>query len=436
MKYGFYEYDITPPIGSIIPGAFGARYADEILDKLYARAVVVNNGEKVLAIVVIDACGITLDITESIRNRVATLTPINPQDIMVMATHSHGGGPTLNWGEEVVTDENYLRTLAERASDAIYMAYRNCKESEAYIGSEDLFDISFIRVYEMMDGSLRTNPGFENADKILKPTAEIDPEVIVLAVKQNGNFVGAIVNFANHPATVATTQVTGDYISILAKELKKTYGEEFVTVFINGACGNINHINPFDESSIAPDRYEFVGKKIAESVVSVISKAKVMTNSSLASSSDFINARLRKPTPEQLLNAKEVMESFGDNLIDCLPKNDTPNYTEFFFALQAFIISADKRTLREIFIQTFRIGDIFIAGTPAQLFVQFGKKIKASTNSYCMVSAFANDYIGYVPTPECMREGVYEARLAPTSALAPESGDLIADKAIEHIKKM
>ena len=46
------------------------------------------------------------------------------------------------------------------------------------------------------------------------------------------------------------------------------------------------------------------------------------------------------------------------------------------------------------------------------------------------------DYCGYVPTPECMKEGVYEARLATSSCLEPAAGDKIADALIEMHHKM
>ncbi|MBQ4159846.1 MAG: hypothetical protein IJD83_02840, partial [Clostridia bacterium] len=61
---------------------------------------------------------------------------------------------------------------------------------------------------------------------------------------------------------------------------------------------------------------------------------------------------------------------------------------------------------------------------------------KEAIGAPCMVSAFANDYIGYVPTPDCMKEGVYEARLAPTSGLAPETGDVITDTVIFLANKL
>ena len=57
--------------------------------------------------------------------------------------------------------------------------------------------------------------------------------------------------------------------------------------------------------------------------------------------------------------------------------------------------------------------------------------MKAACKGLAFVSAFANDYYGYVPTPECMVPGVYEARLAPTSALEPAAGDILTDGMID-----
>lgn len=428
MKCGFYELDITPPLGSIIPGDFGARYANEILDPLYVRAAVLRNGNMALAIASIDACGITSDITEMIRTRVCSQIPMQPEQIMAMATHAHGGGPTLNWGEEVVRDESYIRLLADKAADAIITAYENAQETELLTGKEMLHGVSFIRVYHMKDGSLKTNPGAANTDKIDKPTTTIDPEVLVLAARQGNSYAGAIINFANHPAIVATRQITGDYISALSAKLKSIYGPGFVTVFVNGACGNINHVNPYDPLTCVLRREQTVGIQLAEKVAAAIEKAKPMTDETLHSECSSISVKLRKPTAEQLLDAKKVFDALGDGLIDSVP--GTPDYITTFFALQAFIIQADKRTRRQIDLQVFRIGSCYIFGTPCQLFVQFGKRMKAACEGLCFVSAFANDYCGYVPTPECMKPGVYEARLAPTSGLEPAAGDLVTEEVI------
>lgn len=427
MKCGFFELDITPPLGSIIPGDFAARYADEILDPLYVRAIVVRNESASLAIASVDACGITLDITEQIRARVCSMIPMKPEEIMVMATHAHGGGPVLNWGEEVVRSERYLQSLVEKAADSIVTAWNRAADSELLLGKEELFGISFIRVYRMKDGSLKTNPGFGNPE-ILEPTTTIDPEVLVLAVRQNGVYVGALINFANHPAIVANTQISGDYISVLSAEMKKLYGPQFVSVFINGACGNINHYDINNIATKAMDYHRVVGARLAEKVDAAIKAAVPMTDETLRAELGRTEVRLRKPTTEQLVAAKELFESLGDDLVKSVP--GTPGYMETFFALQALNIQADKRTLRQLQLQLFRIGSCYVFGTPCQIFVQFGKRMKEACNGAAFISAFANDYCGYVPTAECMRPGVYEARLAPTSALEPAAGDKLCDAII------
>lgn len=432
MKCGFFELDITPPLGGIIPGDFAARYSNEIQERLYVRSMVVRSGDMALAVASVDACGITLDITQRIRERVCSMVPMQPEQIMVMATHCHGGGPTLNWGEEVVRCEHYLQVLVEKTADSIVTAWQRAQESELLLGKEELSDCSFIRVYRMKDGSLKTNPGRMNPN-ILEPTTTIDPGVDVLAVRCNGVYTGALINYANHPAIVAGRQISGDYISALSEEMKRLFGAQFVSVFVNGACGNINHVNPFDPETTQPGRHIVVGKRLAEKVNAAIQKAVPMTDETLRTQCGDLNVRFRKPTAEQLLAAKELFDSRGDGLIKDVP--GTPDYIEIFFALQAFQIQADKRTQRQIDLQIFRIGSCYVFGIPCQIFVQFGKRIKQACQGTAFVSAFANDYVGYVPTADCMRPGVYEARLAPTSALVPEGGDQITDAAIALYEK-
>ncbi len=435
MKCGFYEFDITPALGSIIPGGFAARFSTEVQEPLYARAFVAETQEKALAVVVIDACGITQDITDRIRERVAKFTPILPENVLVMATHCHGGGPTLNWGEEVVTDPAYLDFLVNRAADAVTTAWQRAKESELVSGKEELYGVSFIRVYKMKDGSFKTNPSRKKPEDIVEPQTTIDPEVLVIGVKQEGKPVGAIVNFANHPAIVANTKISSDFVYSLSQEMKQEYGQEFVTLFVNGACGNVNHINPYDETTLLPGRQTVIGKEIAGKAIAALSNAQPMKEAVLQSASKTITVHFRKPDEKALAEAKEVFASYGDDLINHVP--GTPKYRPVFFALQAFRIMADKRTERSMELQLFRLGDVYLAGTPTQMFTQFGKRIKEKMPGACLVSIFSNDYCGYVPTPELIGEkGVYEAQLCPTSALEPATGDKVVEGILSLVKDL
>jgi neutral ceramidase len=433
MKCGFYEADITPPLGSIIPGGFGARYSTDVLEKIYARAFYCEDKGKSAAIVVIDACGITLDITRRIRKRVCSFIPMSENEIMVIATHTHTGGPTLNWGEEVVTDPFYLDLLVSRAADAIICAYNRAQSAQLLVGHESLTGVSFIRIYRMKDGGLKTNPGIKNREQVLEPFGEIDPDVGVLLAVCDDRPIGAIVNFACHPAINSGTKTSADFIGVLSDEMKVQFGNEFVTLFINGACGNINHINVFDEETFKPDRQVVVGREIAKKVISAIGSS-VPAGEEILQIDKTIQVRLRKPAAEDLLKAKNHFDSLGDSLPQSTPQK--PGYVETFFALQAFQIAADKRVERDVYLQLIKIGDVCIVGNPCQMFVEFGRKVKQQLGQHVFFSDFANDYCGYVPTPECMVPGVYEARLAPTSGLERAAGDIICDALIQMYNEM
>lgn len=99
---GFCELDITPPIGTIIPGYFHARYSQGVLDPLYARACVIRQGDGYAAFVTADCCGLYRCVTDEVRRRVAEQTPIpagtghgygHPYPLRRSHPQLGGGGP-------------------------------------------------------------------------------------------------------------------------------------------------------------------------------------------------------------------------------------------------------------------------------------------------------------------------------------------------------
>lgn len=432
-KTGFAEADITAPLGSIIPGGFAARYNYTIRARTFARAVVIGEGESRIAIVSLDVCGIYRDAVERIRERVNARCGIAKDAIMVTATHTHTGGPTLDWGEEVVQDPRYIDHIVNAAADAICTAENNATEYTLTNASCEVDGISFIRVYKMRDGSWKTNPGRANIDKIDCTHTTADKELRVIAAMSGSRPVGAIINFALHPAILSDNATSGDYIGVLAAELKRTYGLDFVTVFINGACGDINHVNPFDPETTENGRHEVVGKKLAESVTALLSEPGKALDGNIAYTTVPVQLGLRRPTKEAINEAYDHIMGLGDGYIEAKPSK--PGYQPTFFAMQAMMRMLDKRPYIESSVQVLKVGETFFAGYPVQLFTDFGKATKAALPG-AMVSVFANDYLGYGPTPEAMRPGVYEATLCGTSKLTGDAGQILVDAAIKGAKTL
>ena len=78
-----------------------------------------------------------------------------------------------------------------------------------------------------------------------------------------------------------------------------------------------------------------------------------------------------------------------------------------------------------------------IATTGAEYFCEFGLRIKkASRHPWTWVVSLANDYIGYVPTPQAFVGGGYEPRTARSSKLAPDAGQKILEGSLKALNRV
>ena len=86
IKAGFYETDITPPLGTERPADFYKMVVKNISDPLKIRAAVFTDGETKVAVVGIDniGCG------EGFRQKVEAQLP--DFSLIISASHTHYGG--------------------------------------------------------------------------------------------------------------------------------------------------------------------------------------------------------------------------------------------------------------------------------------------------------------------------------------------------------
>ena len=96
----------------------------------------------------------------------------------------------------------------------------------------------------MTDGKVRFNPGVQNP-KIVMPAGPVDPNVHFILFKQPGSekYDASLTVFANHTDTYGGSNYHSDYPFFLDQKLKEIMGPDFISVFGNGTCGNINHVD-------------------------------------------------------------------------------------------------------------------------------------------------------------------------------------------------
>ena len=250
LRVGAARVDITPPVGIPMAGYYHERGASSIHDHLYARAIVLEKDGVKAAIVSLDLITTRRSFVQDARRLIQASTDIPGDHVMISATHAHTG-PVLasdstldaaRGGKDELVIQ-YSRTLPAFIADSVVKANAVLVEAQAQaaIGMED--SIAFNRRFHMKDGTVGWNPGKKNAN-IIKAAGPIDPDVpFVFFSKPDGGALATYVNYAVHLDNVGGLDISADLPFALTETLNRYHGEEMITIYTTGACGDVNHVN-------------------------------------------------------------------------------------------------------------------------------------------------------------------------------------------------
>ncbi|MFC3767489.1 neutral/alkaline non-lysosomal ceramidase N-terminal domain-containing protein [Paenibacillus sp. GCM10012303] len=418
IKCGMSEVIITPPLGNSMPGYFEDRRSTGVKDDLYAKALLIESNEFVVFIV-IDCLALAYPEVRKIRDRVYELTGIAQSQVMISTTHTHTG-PPVRPGFNSSVNPDYLSDLVDKAADAAKLAYNNRKHARIGFGTGIVDHISFNRRFFMKDGSVKTNPGKRNP-LIEKPAGPIDPEVSVMRIDAlDGEPIGMVSNFACHTDCVSGTEYSADYPGELSKTIKKMLGEHAVSLFMLGACGNINHTDVSGQTHYEPFYYKKMGRILAYEALKVREKSETTDQLTVRVKSELLRLENRKPTNQQCKLAQEAL------------LNESSGIVEKAFARQLMKVEESKETHSELEIQAVRLGDRAVVGLPAEIFVEFGLEIKAIAPFRAVfINELCNGANGYVCTREAYTQGGYEPRLTNGSKLPENAGEIMTGKLLQ-----
>lgn len=151
LRAGVMQVDITPPVGVTMSG-YGSRDrpSEAILEPLSAIAVALEQGGVRCALVTGDLIGVSRAVADSVRERVAGLTGLPPEAVLVCATHTHWG-PALEPTDYIPTQLNasifpeYTRDLSLRMAGAVAQAWNTREPVIALAGTGEADQVSFNR---------------------------------------------------------------------------------------------------------------------------------------------------------------------------------------------------------------------------------------------------------------------------------------------------
>ena len=418
IRCGIWESDITPALGMEIPGYFEVRKAEGILEELKSEAVYFESGGVKAVIISNDTIELPMESCDRVRAAVAEKLDMAPENILICATHCHTAGPVETWGEYEHMDMRYIGFLESRMIDGSVMAAQQARDVRLSFASEREDKLAYYRIYKCADGSARTWDYEGGA----APCGDIDPEVGVLRIDgADGDLYGMIVNYACHCDCVAGKKYSSDYPGEMRRALRRLYGERFMPIFINGFCGNINHLDPNGFHGEVPEHYKRMGRILAADAARAFELAvRSFDSESIAGALTVMNIDSRVPDRYHLEFAEKI------------EKDPDARDRDRFYAREIRRAQAQGRIALPCPVQVIRVGDAAFFGMPGEIFVEFGKMLKErSPIKYNMPANLSNGARGYVPTRELIQPGVYEACVGMSNRLDPEAGYMMTDELIK-----
>jgi hypothetical protein len=439
LRAGAAQIAITPPVGIGLAGYYFERGADGTNDDLFSKALVLEVDGSKAAFVALDLISTTRPMVEAARREIERATAILGANVMISATHAHTGPVLVERGQRedaqgggAQMTQKYSSGLPALIAESVRLAAQRLEPARASAAVVLEPNLSFNRRFHMRDGSVGWNPGKLNTN-IVRVAGPIDPEVGVIYFEASPGRAPAkplatYVNFAMHPDTVGGAKFSADYPGALARRLAEYKGPDMLTLFANGACGNINHVNVnWAERQNGPQEAARLGTILAGNVFKAWMQLKPVAPGALRVSTEIVKLPLPELKPGDAERARETVLRYG--------MKDNRGFMEKVEAYKILDVAAREGQPHEVEVQVIALGvDVAWVSLPGEIFVELGLAIKqASPFRHTFIAELANGSIGYIPNRPAYLEGNYE----PISArCAAGSGELLVESAVRQLRAL
>ncbi len=442
LKAASASANITPPLGTRIPGGFRPRYAENVDDELFAKAVVIDNGTTRIALVTCDLIAIPEKVADAAKARIADRCDIPAAHVMVNATHTHTAVAIADL-LGVDEDPGYTEWVSLKIADAVELAVWRLKPARVGFASVNEERITFNRRWHMKDGTVRFNPGIENPD-LVEPTGTIDPEVAMMFVEatDDGTPISAVANFSLHYiGTDNSNALSADYFGHFDRLMRHYLGDTCISLLWNAASGQINNTDFSGRTKWTASGHQ-QAVKMANVLAGhfIVEKQLMEMHETLDLSGDLATLTFQRKeiTAEDLKVAEQVLsvpqgtyDAYETGPFSWVVGQPIPHALVDVYAHECQRL-AKLPTQMTAPVQVIRLGEAAIVALPGEVFVETGMNIKSKSDAKpTFLVSLANGYIGYICTDKALaQEGGYETWAAksslPAAGTVPRMETLVA----------
>ncbi len=408
VKAGVARVDLTPPLDLKAPlGGYGERMnrpAEGVHDRIFAKALVLQDGTSKFALVTVDIVGFPPPVKPALVQRLAGSGWSSGQ-IMLLPSHSHTSiemnainpANTLQVPQLGIYDARVYEFVMERL-------FRVVREAEAH-----LVPVSIGTSSAAIEGWNRNRRNGPVTDKELTVT-RIDTA--------QGKPMAVLVNFTAHPTFMSGEDMlfSGDWPGHLQRTIESLVGEQVTALYYNGAEGDQAPAGRGDAGPSRWERAERYGRDLG------IVAWKQWQQTTTAPQVAFAYHRQTIALPERVLHP-DFMKTGG---------------AEYGLSEKLFQEMLPRMVPSQTDSIALRLGELLIVGIPGEMAAALGLKIKAEAGritgaKHPVIGGLADVWTSYILPPEEYRRGGYESSV---SFYGEKLGDTIVEGALAGVRDM
>ena len=438
LRAGVASVDVSPtkfPV--IVNGGFLADKADKVLDRLYARTVVLDDGSQPIAITVVDSCMMPRDMLDKAKADAARSTGIAVERMLISATHTHTAPSTMGT-LGTPPDPDYVAMLPGLITESIVKAHRNLQPAKIGWTVVEDFDHTHTRrwirrpdkmikdPFGVVNVRANMHPGYLNPD-VIGPSGPVDPALSLISIQSDsGKPLAVFANYSMH--YFGTRPVSADYFGMfsakIAQKLGAKDGDGFVGIMSQGTSGDQHWM---DYGKAKTDiTIQAYAEELAKRAFEALGQVKYKSEVPIAMAQATLKLTRRLPDAKRLEWAHDIKAKMT---------KPVPKDVGEVYACEA--IELDANPNRELILQAVSIGELALTAIPNEVYAITGLKLKAMSPFKTTVNIeLANGAEGYIPPPEQHKLGGYTTWPARTAALEVMAEPKIVETLLTLLEKV
>lgn len=409
LQAGVARQDLTPPLNMNSPlGGYGARMnrpAVGVHDRIFAKALILDDGERRFALVTCDLLGLTPPVKPEIVRQLAD-DGWTAEQILILPSHSHASiemnamNPSNVFGipQIGIHDQKLYEFTVANFVNLIRTASKNLQPVRVGTASEQI-------------------PGW-NRNRRGDSTLTDDELTITRIDTLNNTPLAVLVNFSAHPTFMTDKQMmfSAGWPGALQQTMESVIGSGVTVMYYNGAQGDQA---PRTRPNSGSSRWEQANRYGLDlGLLAARQWQDVATNQETAF--DFHLQTIDLPPtswhPDFMSTGGKEYGLSEELLLDLLPRMQPERSSS----------------------GALRLGDLLIVGVPGEMAAGLGMQVKKEAGNisgaaHPVIGGLANEWISYILSPEAYRKGKYEASV---SFYGETLGPTIIQGALDGVRAM